>query len=87
MLKSKKAFEVIKFIGIEAAAGEAYYIRRLARDSKTRDSYLNGERKANVSPRSIQMYEQRNKDINKAQAITLAKISRVLGCAVEDLLE
>ena len=40
-----------------------------------------------VSLRSIQMYEQRNKDINKAQAITLAKISRVLACEVEDLLE
>lgn len=40
-----------------------------------------------VSLRSIQMYEQRNKDINKAQAISLAKISRVLGCEVEDLLE
>ena len=40
-----------------------------------------------VSLRSIQMYEQRNKDVNKAQAITLAKISRVLGCDVEDLLE
>lgn len=40
-----------------------------------------------VSLRSIQMYEQRNKDINKAQAITLAKISRVLGCEMEDLLE
>jgi len=40
-----------------------------------------------ISLRSIQMYEQRNKDINKAQAITLAKISRVLGCEIEDLLE
>jgi len=40
-----------------------------------------------VSLRSIQMYEQRNKDINKAQAISLAKIARVLGCDVEDLLE
>ena len=37
---------------------------------------------AQVSLRSIQMYEQRNKDINKAQAITLAKISRVLGCVI-----
>ena len=43
--------------------------------------------KADVSLRSIQMYEQRNKDINKARAITLAKISRVLGCCVEDLVE
>ena len=42
---------------------------------------------AGISLRSIQMYEQRNKDVNKAQAITLAKIARTLGCEVEDLLE
>jgi len=42
---------------------------------------------SSVSLRSIQMYEQRNKDINKAQAMSLAKIARVLGCDVEDLLE
>ena len=40
-----------------------------------------------VSLRSIHMYEQRNKDVNKAQAITLAKIARFVGCDVEDLLE
>ena len=43
--------------------------------------------KSGVSLRSIQMYEQRNNDIDKAQAQTLYKISRVLGCSVEDLLE
>ena len=42
---------------------------------------------SDVSLRSIQMYEQRNKDVNKAQAITLSKVARVLGCDVEDLLE
>jgi len=42
---------------------------------------------AAVSLRSIQMYEQRNKDINKAQAMTLAKIACALGCDIEDLLE
>ncbi len=40
-----------------------------------------------VSLRSIQMYEQRKKDINKAGAQTLYKISKVLGCTIEDLLE
>ena len=40
-----------------------------------------------VKLRSIQMYEQRMNDIDKAQAQTLYKISRVLGCSVEDLLE
>ena len=40
-----------------------------------------------VSLRSIQMYEQRNKDINKASAETLFRIAKVLGCTIEDLVE
>ena len=40
-----------------------------------------------VSLRSIQMYEQRNKDINKASAETLYRLSRILGCTMENLLE
>ena len=40
-----------------------------------------------VSLRSIQMYEQRNKDINKASVETLYRISKILGCNIEDLLE
>ena len=35
----------------------------------------------------IQQYEQRQKDINKAQADTLLRLSRVLNCGVEDLVE
>ena len=42
---------------------------------------------AGVHLRSIQMYEQKKKDINKAGAQTLYKISKVLGCTIEDLLE
>lgn len=40
-----------------------------------------------VTLRSIQMYEQRNKDINKASAESLYRIAQVLGCAIEDLIE
>lgn len=40
-----------------------------------------------VKLRSIQMYEQKVNDIDKAQAQTLYKISRVLGCNIEDILE
>lgn len=40
-----------------------------------------------VSLRSIQMYEQRNKDINRAQAASMERLARVLHCRVEDLLE
>ncbi len=40
-----------------------------------------------VSLRSIQMYEQKNKDINKASALTLLRLSKVLHCSMEDLIE
>ena len=40
-----------------------------------------------VSLRSIQMYEQRVNDIDRAQAQTVYKLSRTIGCAMEDLLE
>lgn len=44
-------------------------------------------RQSGISLRSIQMYEQRRKDINKASAETLLRISKVLGCTMEDLIE
>jgi len=42
---------------------------------------------AGVSLRLIEMYEQREKDINKAQVLHAIKIARALGCEVEDLME
>lgn len=50
--------------------------------SQTRLAELSG-----VNLRSIQMYEQKANDIDKAQARTVYKLSRILGCTVEDLLE
>ena len=44
-------------------------------------------KRSGVSLRSIQMYEQRVNDIDKAQAQTVYKLSRVIGCSIEDLLE
>ena len=40
-----------------------------------------------ASPRMIPKYETREKDINKAQAMTVFKIAKSLGVTVEDLLE
>ena len=40
-----------------------------------------------VKKRSIQLYEQRVNDINKAQAHTVYKLAKVLGCEIEDILE
>ncbi|MBQ7278920.1 MAG: helix-turn-helix transcriptional regulator [Clostridia bacterium] len=44
-------------------------------------------RQSGVTLRSIQMYEQRRKDINKASADTLLRLAKVLGCSMEALME
>ncbi len=44
-------------------------------------------KRSGVGLRSIQMYEQRNKDINKAAVETVYRLSKVLGCKIEDLIE
>ncbi len=40
-----------------------------------------------VALRMIQLYEQKQNDISKAQAVTLLNLSRALGCHIEDLME
>ena len=40
-----------------------------------------------VPLRTIQQYEQRAKDINKATASNLFALAQTLGCKAEDLLE
>ena len=40
-----------------------------------------------VGIRSIQMYEQRRKNINRAEAESVLRLSRALGCEMEDILE
>ncbi len=44
-------------------------------------------KRSGVSLRSIQMYEQRNKNINKASADTIYRLAKALGCTMEDLIE
>lgn len=44
-------------------------------------------RRSGVGLRSIQMYEQRNKDINKASVEAVYRLAKVLGCSVEYLIE
>lgn len=42
---------------------------------------------AGITLRMVQLYEQKQNDINKAQADTVIALSRVLGCDVQDILE
>lgn len=44
-------------------------------------------KKSDVSIRSIQLYEQRQTDINNAQHNHLKALAKILGCEVEDILE
>lgn len=43
--------------------------------------------RSGISLRMIQKYEQGQKDINKAQATTVFKLSKALKCNMEDLLD
>ncbi len=43
--------------------------------------------RSGVSLRAIQMYEQLNKDIRKANVTSVVRLARTLGCTVEDLIE
>ena len=40
-----------------------------------------------VGIRSIQLYEQRKKDINKAEVRSVLRLARALGCEMEDIME
>ena len=42
---------------------------------------------ASISPRTIQSYEQNQKPLEKAAAITVLNLARCLGCTVEDLID
>lgn len=42
---------------------------------------------AGVNVRLIQDYEQGHKPINRAAAETICRLSKVLGCSMEDLIE
>ena len=43
--------------------------------------------KSGVNLRTLQQYELRAKDINKAATETLLKLSKTIGCKIEDLPE
>ena len=57
-------------------------IREFNNLSQSKLSELSG-----VSVRMIQHYEQGIKDINKAQALTVYKLAKILKCNLEDILD
>lgn len=81
--------DISKFADIMNARMKEYYpdtnLKRIRSTYGCTQSEL--AKRSGVSLRSIQMYEQRNKDINKASAETILRLSKVLGCTMEDLVE
>lgn len=49
VLKSKKAFDTVKYIRYESAECKEYYVKRVRRDKKARETYFNGYRQQFVS--------------------------------------
>ena len=81
--------DITKFADIVDAKVREYFADTNLKRIRTLYGCTQAElaKRSNVSLRSIQMYEQRNKDINKASAETVLSLAKVLGCTMEDLLE
>lgn len=81
--------DITKFVDIVDKKMKEYFseikLKIFRKNAKL--TQLELSKKSGVSLRSIQMYEQKNKDINKASAHTLYRFSKVFGCNVEDLIE
>lgn len=72
------------FDGIMQQSGETN-LARLRKNVGLSQSQL--AKAADISVRSIQLYEQKQTDINRAQYNHLQSLATVLGCKPEDLLE
>ena len=81
--------DITKFVDIAEEKMQAFFHETNLKRFRTAYGCTQAElaKRSDVTLRSIQMYEQRNKNINKASAESLYRISKVLGCSVENLLE
>lgn len=81
--------DITKFVDIVDERIKAFYSDTNLKRIRTAYGCTQAElaKQSGVSLRSIQMYEQRNKDINKASAETVYRLAKALGCSLEDLLE
>ena len=81
--------DISKFTDIVDAKMKEYFPETNLKRIRTTYGCTQAElsERSGVSLRSIQMYEQRNKNINKASADTVYSLAKVLGCSIEDLME
>lgn len=81
--------DITKFVDIVDSKIKEYFPETNLKRIRTAYGFTQAElaERSGVSLRSIQMYEQRNKNINKASADTIYSLAKVLGCTMEDLIE
>lgn len=81
--------DISKFVDIADSRMREYFLETNLKRIRMTYGFTQAElaERSGVSLRSIQMYEQRNKNINKASADTIYQIAKVLGCTMEDLIE
>ena len=81
--------DITKFVDIADLRLKEYFPETNLKRIRTAYGFTQAElsRTSGVSLRSIQMYEQRNKNINKASVDAVYSLARVLGCTMEDLIE
>ena len=81
--------DITKFVDIVDSKIKEYFSETNLKRIRTAYGFTQAElaERSGVSLRSIQMYEQRNKNINKASADSMYSLAKALGCTMEDLLE
>ena len=81
--------DITKFVDIADNHIKKAYPDTNLKTIRTEYGYTQAElaKVSGISLRSIQMYEQRKKDINKASAETIYRLAKSLSCTVEDLIE
>lgn len=81
--------DITKFVDIVDSKIKEYFPETNLKRIRTAYGFTQAElsKRSGVSLRSIQMYEQRNKNINKASVDAIYSLAKVLGCTMEDLIE
>ena len=81
--------DISKFADIVDSRMKEYFFETNLKRIRSTYGFTQAElaERSGVSLRSIQMYEQRNKNINKASVDTMYRLAKVLGCTMEDLIE
>lgn len=81
--------DLMKFVGIMNEKLQHYYVDTNLKRIRELTGFTQSElaERSGVPLEQLQLFEERKADINRAQAIDIFKIGKILGCRYEELLE